>query len=113
MNSLCDGVCSFADNGNGLCPAFCVTLIWVCLQKPERDDWGSGVEALECALQLERSVNQSLLDMHKLSTEHNDPHVSLWPATDTGVVFLAVPVSYIQCLHRCVTSLRHTTWMSR
>lgn len=50
---------------------------FVCvLQKPERDEWGSGVEALECALQLEKSVNQSLLDMHKVSSEHNDPHVS-------------------------------------
>ena len=35
------------------------------------------VEALECALQLEKSVNQSLLDLHKVSTEHNDPHVSI------------------------------------
>lgn len=50
------------------------------LQKPERDEWGSGVEALECALQLEKSVNQSLLDLHKLCSDHNDPHVraQLW-----------------------------------
>ena len=46
------------------------------LQKPERDEWGSGVEALECALQLEKSVNQSLLDLHKVASERNDPHVS-------------------------------------
>lgn len=45
-------------------------------QKPERDEWGSGTEALECALQLEKSVNQSLLDLHKLCSDHNDPHVS-------------------------------------
>lgn len=47
------------------------------LQKPERDEWGSGTEALECALQLEKSVNQSLLDLHKLCSDHNDPHVSI------------------------------------
>lgn len=46
-------------------------------QKPERDEWGSGVEALECALQLEKNVNQSLLDLHKVASEHNDPHVSV------------------------------------
>lgn len=46
------------------------------LQKPDRDDWGSGMEALECALQLEKNVNQSLLDLHKLASEHKDPHVS-------------------------------------
>ena len=47
------------------------------LQKPERDEWGSGLEALECALQLEKSVNQSLLDLHKVASEHGDPHVRL------------------------------------
>ncbi|KAG1959562.1 ferritin heavy chain [Pimephales promelas] len=46
------------------------------VKKPEKDEWGSGVEALECALQLEKSVNHSLLELHKLSSQHNDPHVS-------------------------------------
>lgn len=46
-------------------------------QKPEKDEWGSGVEALECALQLEKSVNHSLLELHKLASQHNDPHVSV------------------------------------
>ncbi|XP_012706223.1 ferritin, heavy subunit [Fundulus heteroclitus] len=45
------------------------------VKKPDRDEWGSGVEALECALQLEKSVNQSLLDLHKLCSTHNDPHL--------------------------------------
>lgn len=47
-------------------------------QKPERDEWGSGVEALDCALQLEKNVNQSLLDLHKVASDHNDPHVSAY-----------------------------------
>lgn len=46
------------------------------IRKPDRDEWGSGLEALECALQLEKSVNQSLLDLQKMATEHSDPHVS-------------------------------------
>lgn len=46
------------------------------LQKPERDEWGSGLEAMQCALQLEKNVNQALLDLHKLASEHVDPHVS-------------------------------------
>ncbi|XP_030061384.1 ferritin heavy chain, oocyte isoform-like [Microcaecilia unicolor] len=45
------------------------------IRKPERDEWGSGLEAIDCALQLEKSVNQSLLDLHKLSTDRNDPHL--------------------------------------
>lgn len=47
------------------------------LQKPERDEWGSGLEAMQCALQLEKKVNQALLDLHKLASDHVDPHVSL------------------------------------
>ena len=31
---------------------------------------------MECALHLEKSVNQSLLELHKLATDKNDPHVS-------------------------------------
>jgi ferritin heavy chain len=45
-------------------------------QKPERDEWGTPVEALEAALALEKVVNQSLLDLHKLASDHNDGHVS-------------------------------------
>uniref|UniRef100_A0A3Q0RPJ2 Ferritin n=1 Tax=Amphilophus citrinellus TaxID=61819 RepID=A0A3Q0RPJ2_AMPCI len=37
--------------------------------------WGSGLEAMQCALQLEKNVNQALLDLHKLASEHNDPHL--------------------------------------
>uniref|UniRef100_A0A3Q2X0Z7 Ferritin n=1 Tax=Haplochromis burtoni TaxID=8153 RepID=A0A3Q2X0Z7_HAPBU len=43
--------------------------------KPERDEWGSGLEAMQCALQLEKNVNQALLDLHKLASQHNDPHL--------------------------------------
>ena len=51
----------------------CLSLcVW---QKPDRDEWGSAVEALDCSLQLEKSVNQSLLDVHKIASEHGDPHV--------------------------------------
>ncbi|EMP30212.1 Ferritin heavy chain [Chelonia mydas] len=30
---------------------------------------------MECALHLEKNVNQSLLDLHKLATDKNDPHL--------------------------------------
>ncbi|CAM2100949.1 unnamed protein product [Caretta caretta] len=49
------------------------------IKKPERDEWGNSLEALQCALQLEKTVNQALLDLHKLATEKNDPHVSISP----------------------------------
>ncbi|XP_010769786.1 ferritin, heavy subunit [Notothenia coriiceps] len=45
------------------------------IRKPDRDEWGSSLEALDCSLQLEKNVNQSLLDLQKLAAEHNDPHL--------------------------------------
>ncbi|XP_041568923.1 ferritin, higher subunit [Taeniopygia guttata] len=45
------------------------------IKKPERDAWGSALEAVEAALQLEKSVNQALLDLHALASEKGDPHL--------------------------------------
>ncbi|XP_019361041.1 PREDICTED: ferritin heavy chain [Gavialis gangeticus] len=44
-------------------------------KKPEQDEWGNSLEAMQSALQLERAVNQALLDLHKLATGKNDPHL--------------------------------------
>lgn len=40
--------------------------------KPTKDEWGSIAEAFASALDLEKQVNQSLLDMHKLAGERGD-----------------------------------------
>ncbi|CAM2112853.1 unnamed protein product [Caretta caretta] len=45
------------------------------IKKPDRDDWENGLTAMECALHLEKNVNQSLLDLYKLATDKNDPHL--------------------------------------
>lgn len=42
------------------------------VKKPPKEHWGSPLEALESALQLERDVNQSLLDLHSLASNHGD-----------------------------------------
>jgi len=42
------------------------------IKKPDRDEWGTGLEAMQVALQLEKSVNQSLLDLHQVAGSHND-----------------------------------------
>jgi len=42
------------------------------IKKPDRDEWGTGLEAMQVALQLEKSVNQSLLDLHKVAGNHDD-----------------------------------------
>ncbi|CAL1549034.1 unnamed protein product [Lymnaea stagnalis] len=46
------------------------------VKKPERDEWGTGLDAMQVALQLEKSVNQSLLDLHKLCTSHEDAQMA-------------------------------------
>ncbi|XP_055049913.2 ferritin, middle subunit isoform X2 [Misgurnus anguillicaudatus] len=43
--------------------------------KPDRDVWDNGLTAMQCALQLEKNVNQALLDLHKVATEKKDPHL--------------------------------------
>ncbi|XP_013876927.1 ferritin, liver middle subunit [Austrofundulus limnaeus] len=45
------------------------------IKKPERNEWGSGLEAMQSALQLEKNVNQALLDLHKLASDRTDPHL--------------------------------------
>ncbi|XP_051987412.1 ferritin, heavy polypeptide 1a [Xyrauchen texanus] len=72
------------------------------VKKPEKDEWGSGVEALECALQLEKSVNHSLLELHKLSSQHNDPHMCDFIETH----YLDEQVKSIKELGDWVTNLR-------
>ncbi|XP_006728870.1 ferritin, mitochondrial [Leptonychotes weddellii] len=50
----------------------------ICLQdikKPDQGDWESGLNAMECALLLEKNVNQSLLELHTLASDKGDPHL--------------------------------------
>ena len=44
------------------------------VQRPDNDEWGTGLQGLEAALGLEKKVNQALLNLHGVSTEKNDPH---------------------------------------
>jgi len=42
------------------------------VKKPEKDEWGTAADALESVLALEKKVNQSLLDLHKVAADHSD-----------------------------------------
>ncbi|KHN71970.1 Soma ferritin [Toxocara canis] len=42
------------------------------IQKPEKDEWGTALEAFEAALSLEKLNNSSLLELHNLASSHND-----------------------------------------
>jgi len=46
------------------------------IKKPEKDEWGSGLDAMKCALDLEKLVNQSIIDLHVLAGEKGDNHMT-------------------------------------
>nr|XP_054101434.1 ferritin heavy chain-like [Callithrix jacchus] len=45
------------------------------IRKPDHDDRESGLNVMECALRLEKNVNQSLVELHKLATDKHDHHL--------------------------------------
>ena len=45
------------------------------IAKPTTMDCGSPLEAMEAALELEKTVNQSLLDIHKVAGDKGDGHL--------------------------------------
>jgi len=46
------------------------------IKAPERSDWGCGLDAVTAALDLEKHVNQSLLDLHAVASKHNDAQMA-------------------------------------
>nr|XP_056719211.1 ferritin heavy chain A-like [Euleptes europaea] len=72
------------------------------LKKPERDAWGTTLEAMEAALQLEKSVNQALLELHRLASDQNDPHLCDFLETH----YLDEQVKAIKVLGDYITNLR-------
>jgi len=45
------------------------------IKKPAKNEWGTGLEALQTALDLEKQVNQSLLNLHALAGSKSDAHL--------------------------------------
>ncbi|XP_043819611.1 ferritin heavy chain-like [Dromiciops gliroides] len=47
------------------------------IKKPDSELWNRGLNTMECALHLEKNVNQSLLEpeLHKPATDKSDPHL--------------------------------------
>merc|ERR1711862_432634 len=45
------------------------------IAKPSPMEWGTPLDAMEAALELEKTVNQSLLDLHKAADAKGDAHL--------------------------------------
>jgi len=48
------------------------TIVLQDIKKPDKDSWGSLKDGVTAALELEKRVNQSLLELHATATAHND-----------------------------------------
>merc|ERR1712228_1065661 len=46
------------------------------IAKPSMDEWGTALEAVEATLELEKTVNESLLVMHKTADDHGDAQMT-------------------------------------
>merc|ERR1719334_2934758 len=72
------------------------------IEKPSKDEWGSPLEAIEAALELEKTVNQSILDMHGVASAREDPHLCDFLETH----FLTEQVEAIKELSDWATKLK-------
>jgi len=72
------------------------------IKRPDHDEWGSGLEAMEVALNLEKNVNQSLLDLHKVAENHGDSQMCDWIENH----FLTEQVEAIKELSDHITNLK-------
>lgn len=72
------------------------------ISKPERDEWGTGLDAMQAALALEKNVNQALLDLHKIADSHGDAQMCDFIENE----FLSEQVDAIKELSDHVTNLK-------
>lgn len=77
-------------------------VVLVNVEKPERDEWGSPLEALEAAFEMEKNVNQTLLDLHKIAEKHEDPQMCDW--VEDG--FLKESVDTLKTIGGYITNLK-------
>ncbi|KAJ8364292.1 hypothetical protein SKAU_G00131230 [Synaphobranchus kaupii] len=45
------------------------------IAKPSREDWKDGLDAMTFSLEYQKSLNQSLLELHHMANNHTDPHL--------------------------------------
>ncbi|XP_054158053.1 soma ferritin-like [Oppia nitens] len=72
------------------------------ISKPAKQDWASGLEAMEASLELEKTVNQALLDLHQIAQKHNDPQFQDFLETH----YLTEQVDSIKLIADYITNLK-------
>ncbi|XP_067946527.1 soma ferritin-like [Watersipora subatra] len=72
------------------------------IKAPAKSDWGTGLEAMQAALDLEKDVNQALLDLHKIADSHGDAQMCDFIETH----YLTEQVEAINELAKHITNLK-------
>ncbi|KAE9550831.1 hypothetical protein FO519_005959 [Halicephalobus sp. NKZ332] len=72
------------------------------VQKPEKDEWGSALEAFQAALALERFNNNALLELHSVAAQCNDSQMCDFLEDK----FLREQVESIEEIGKIVTTLK-------
>ena len=78
------------------------TIVLAPIQKPTKDSWGSSLEAMEASLKLEKTVNQSLLDLHTIATTAADAQMTDFIESN----YLEEQVEDIKLLGEHITNLK-------
>jgi ferritin heavy chain len=53
-------------------------ILLIQIQGPERDTWGSALDAMQTSLEIEKNLNKSLLDLHSAAERSNDAQMGDW-----------------------------------
>lgn len=72
------------------------------VEKPERDAWGSALEAMQAALEMEKNINQTLINLHDLAEKHGDAQLCDWVEDH----FLKESVESIKKMAHHITNLK-------
>uniref|UniRef100_A0A183FLG6 Ferritin n=1 Tax=Heligmosomoides polygyrus TaxID=6339 RepID=A0A183FLG6_HELPZ len=77
-------------------------VVFQAVNKPEKDEWGSALEAFQAALALEKFNNQALLDLHAKAAAANDAQMSDFIES----TYLGEQVESISEIAKMVTNLK-------
>ncbi|XP_076351196.1 soma ferritin-like isoform X2 [Tachypleus tridentatus] len=79
------------------------------IEKPSTENWVTGLDALKAALHFEKTINEALFDLHRVSRSHNDVHVCrlvLMMCDFLEEDFLRKQVKSIKTLSHYITNLK-------
>ena len=71
------------------------------IARPTTMEWGTALEAMEAALELEKTVNQSLMDLQKAAEGKGDSHLG-----DFVDDFLEEQVTGIKAIGEMITKMK-------